>query len=297
MKILRPFFTVLFLLVVSAVFAQKQYTIDGKQYKLNTEAEGTITLLWNTIEGEYRFFSQKGTAITELTNTYSNGDYNEEYKVVLQQQTGWDASRVKDTKLTLGSLRNFFNSYNAGEDTNYSYNEPIKLQHRLGAFVGVNNAAYTANPTNASHTALGIEYEVLDPNKLKRHSLVFRFKQTLDADDHAYSASQVSFNYRFKFIKSETLDLFANIKVAEYSYIKNERTVITPVAGNPGESTTVIVDTSGGTIDAIGGLGLGADYKLGNGYLTLSLNDLVAVGLEKNDEFPLDVTLGYKFIF
>ncbi|MGJ8665700.1 MAG: hypothetical protein ACSHW7_04990 [Patiriisocius sp.] len=295
MKNLRPLFTLLFLCITSAMFAQKQYTIDGKQYQLNTEADGTITLLWNTIEGQYRFFSQKGDVIQELVNTYSNRDYNEEYKAVLQQQTGLDASKVEDVKLTLGSLRNFFNTYNSGEDANYTYEEPIKLQHRLGAFVGINNAVYTENPNNASHTALGIEYEVLDPNKLRRHSLVFRFKQTLDADDHAYSASQVSFNYRFKFVQTEKLDVFANVKVAEYSYVKIETQVPNPVGDIPWEDTSV--ETSGGTIDAVGGFGIGADYKLGNGYLTLAFNDLLAVGRDKNDEFPIDVTLGYKFIF
>ncbi|MFT5250757.1 MAG: hypothetical protein ACI93P_002500, partial [bacterium] len=39
----------------------------------------------------------------------------------------------------------------------------------------------------------------------------------------------------------------------------------------------------------------GADYALGNGYLTFMYNDFVSVVQESNSEFPLDFSLGYKF--
>lgn len=57
------------------------------------------------------------------------------------------------------------------------------------------------------------------------------------------------------------------------------------------------VETSGGTLDAIGGLGIGADYKLGHGPLTFSPTYIVAIGLKNNDGFPVDFTLGQKGVF
>lgn len=44
------------------------------------------------------------------------------------------------------------------------------------------------------------------------------------------------------------------------------------------------------------GLGLGIDYRIGNGFLTFGVNDLVSPGLDTNGEFSIDITLGYKFI-
>src|SRR5690606_19092100 len=87
MKSLLAIFGMLFLLFAGTLQAQQQYTIDGQTYTLNTGVEGSLTLLWNTIDGEYRYFSKKGDAIEELKNTKQNGDYQEEYKAILKRQT------------------------------------------------------------------------------------------------------------------------------------------------------------------------------------------------------------------
>ena len=64
-------------------FSQQQYTVDGQSYSLKTEVEGTIELLWNVIDEEYRYFIKKGNDIAELKNTRSESGYSEEYKDVL----------------------------------------------------------------------------------------------------------------------------------------------------------------------------------------------------------------------
>ena len=107
--------------------------------------------------------------------------------------------------------------------------------------------------------------------------MVVRFKQTLENSDTNYSSSQFSLNYRFKFVKSSKLDVFINTKFVAYTYIKNE-------------------STSGGSFQAPIAFGLGADYAVGNGYITFSYNDIVGLGIENVDgNFPVDFTLGYKF--
>ena len=40
--------------------------------------------------------------------------------------------------------------------------------------------------------------------------------------------------------------------------------------------------------------GLGADYKVGNGYITFNYNDIVGLNVDSNKEFPANLTLGYK---
>ena len=48
---------------------------------------------------------------------------------------------------------------------------------------------------------LGADFEIVDHNLLKRHSLVVRFKQIFENSEYKFSSSQFSLNYRFKFIK------------------------------------------------------------------------------------------------
>ena len=83
------------LLITSLLFAlqapllaQETFEVDGSSYSLKTEVDGTLTLLWNTIDGEYRYFAKKGSAITELKNTKTNRRYQEEYKEYYSSLTG-----------------------------------------------------------------------------------------------------------------------------------------------------------------------------------------------------------------
>jgi hypothetical protein len=274
---------ILFFVFSTHIQAQQTYTIDGTQYTLNTEVEGPLTLLWNTINSEYLYFVKKGDEIVALKNTKVDGKYQEEYKQTLSKFTGDGLSSTSKVKLTLSSLKSFFIDYNKQVDPNFKVEEnSIKLKTRLGAFAGITNIIYTDNPTNALQPVVGIDFEVFEENNLRRHSMVLRFKQTLESSDHKYSASQVSFNYRFKFIKKDKIDVFINTKFAAYTYSK----VLNLISG-----TT----SSSGSFRALGLFGLGMDYALANGYLTFNYNDIVGFGPSSNGEFPVDFTVGYKF--
>jgi hypothetical protein len=290
MKSFFPIFVLFFLLSAGTLQAQQQYTVDGQTYTLNTEVEGTLTLLWNTVNGEYRYFSKKGNDIVELKNTKQDGDYQEEYKKTLQQQTSDATVSTEKVKLTLPSLHNFFVEYNKKKDPSFNETEKsIDLQFRLGAFAGVSNSVYTANPTNALQALAGIDFELIDVVKLKRHAMVFRFKQTFESSEYKYSASQLSLNYRFKFIKTPKFDAFINTKFAALTFSSREYTVI-PFGGS-----AIVNKESGSDFSAPITFGLGADYKVGNGYITFNYNDIVGLSVDNNGEFPVDFTLGYKF--
>jgi Tfp pilus assembly protein PilE len=281
----------LVLLAQLQAIAQESYTVDGQSYSLKTEVDGAITLLWNTIDGDYRYFAKKENAITELKNSKIDGKYQQEFKESLQLLTTDNPVSTDKVNLTLVSLRNYINSYNKQVDPSFSNERPsIKLGARLGVFAGVSNAIFTQNPNNTLLPVVGIDFELIDEVKLKRHSVVLRLKQTFENNEFQYNATQASLNYRLKFVKTETLDIFLNTKFASYTYSSRDDFLVE----DPNTGDIAQQSSSGGDFTAHGIFGLGADYKLGNGYLFFTYNDIVGLGLDSNNEFPLDFTLGYK---
>lgn len=284
----------IFMLFASNSYAQQNYSVNGENYSLKTDVEGSITLLWNTIDGEYRYFIKKEKAITELKNTKFNGKYQQEYKEVLGSQTADADISADKVYLNLPSLNAFFSEYNKLRDPNFvQEKESIGLKFRLGAFAGFSNSVYTENPNNDTQALAGIDFEILDPIKLMRHAIVFQFKQTFESNKYTYSASQFSLNYRFKFIKTSKLDVFINTKLAALTFSSKEELVPINLEANP-----ILFEnkkTSGNSFTAPVSFGIGADYLVGNGYLTFNYNDIVGLNVEReNKSFPMDFTLGYK---
>ncbi len=274
------------------LFAQQDYTVDGTTYSLKTEIDGKLTLLWNVIDGEYRYFSKKGSDIRELKNTRVDGDYQEEYKAVLMDQTSdYDPLEDKKVKLTLPSLRRFYIDYNRAMDPSFDIEEEkVVLKTRLGGFVGMTNYPFIPNPDNTLLPQFGIDFEMIDEARLKRHSLLFQFRQIFASSDYDVNSSQFSLNYRFKFVHSEKVDVFINTKIADYVYISPD---IEDPDNNPNTAETF--SNSGGEFQAPFAFGLGADIALGNGYITLGYYDILALNLNDNGEFAMDFVVGYKF--
>lgn len=166
---------------------------------------------------------------------------------------------------------------------------------RLGAFVGVSNNIFLTKNDNGIGPIAGVDIEVLDSVNLRRHALVLRAKQTLETGDTNLRALQFSLNYRLKFIQTPKFDAYVNAKFASYTYAQKDVTII--VENGPADGpTTIVEERKGGDFTAPGAFGIGADYKVGNGYITFNYNDIVAIGINSNDEFPTEFTLGYKFI-
>ena len=276
--------------IFSKTSAQEQYTVDGKQYSLFTAIDGPLTLLWNTIDGEYRYFCKKEDSIVELTSTKVNGSYQKEFRETLALQTSDTSLSVEKLRLTNPSLSLFFIQYNTEKDPSYTHETvSTKINTRLALFGGLTNSVYNRNPTNALTPVAGIDFEIVDHVKLRRHSIVLRFKQAFENSDTKSSSSQVSLNYRLKFVQTPKFDVFINTKFVAYTHSNREFTVTND------DEVSSIVKESGGNLTAPAAFGIGADYALGNGYITFSYNDIVAVGVTSNGAFPTDLTLGYKF--
>lgn len=268
------------------------YTVDGKNLELLKDVEGSLTLLWNIIDREYRYFIQKNGAITELTNKKVDHKYTDSYKVQLDALSSDFPVSTAKTKLTLASLRAFTNVYNTKADPNYKATSTVVIpEFRLGGFVGLTNNIFTDNPDNTSNSQLGVDFEILDEASLPRHAVVVQYKQTLSSDDFDFSSSQFSLNYRFKFIKSDKIDVFLNTKLATYTF-SSRGEFVTIV-----ENEEIVTESdSGSNFQGPLLFGLGADIALGKGYLTLNYQDAYSFFLDDNGEFPLDFSIGYKFV-
>lgn len=284
---MKYFFLLTVVLVSLQSYAQKNYTINNETLLLYQEAEGAVTLLWNIVKDEYRYFIKKDTEIIELKNTRAEKGFMEEYKTTLKNVTGTDASKVK---LTTPDLIKFIDTYNTNNDPSYvSQQTNPRLETRLGGFAGVSNYIYFVNPDNTLLPQLGVEFEVFDALKLKRHSIVFQLRQLFAKSDYDFSSTQLNINYRFKFIHKEKFAVFTNAKIGNCNYISQDIDVIE----NNGEITNI--SASGGDFEAPFGIGIGAEFALGKGFITFLYQDIFALNLNESDEFPVDFALGYKF--
>jgi hypothetical protein len=288
----RLFLLGIFLLTAFTMVAQTaSYTVNGQNLDLRADVEGRLTFLWNTFNQEYRYFIKKGDALTELTNKKVDNKFTDSYKEQLNTLTADFPVNTDKTKLTVASLRQLVNSYNAKADPNYVPNSTVvKPTYRLGGFVGVTNNVFTDNPDNISNPQFGIDFEILDAVALPRHAVVIQYKQTLASDEFDFSSSQFSINYRFKFVKSEKIDVFLNTKIATYTFAS--RGDFETLA--EGQTVTIEGDSASNFQGPIL-FGLGADIALGKGFLTLNYHDAYSFFLDDNGEFPVDVSIGYKF--
>ena len=271
--------------------SQESYNVNGKFFYLKTEIDGKLDLLWNTFNGHYRYFVKtEDGKIQELVNTKGDGKhFQEEYKTVLTSITGQSADKVK---LTLFSLKEYINSYNASVDSSYqSQTERVKVATRLGAFGGFTNSPFAKNPENSIVPLFGAELEVFNENKLPRHAGFFSVRHQLESDDFPFSETQLAIGYRYRFINKPKFNIYGNLKIVTYSFTNFE--VIYEDTDNPG--TFITEDKSGSTFEAPFIFGLGADIKLGKGYITLAYQEIVALFLDMHGNFPIDFAVGYKF--
>lgn len=278
---------------VSVSFSQKEYKVDGESFQLKTEVEGSIDLLWNVIDGNYRYFVEKDGEIEELTNTKNNsGSFQEEYLITLKELTGNSEVNSKSVKLILPSLRDFVNQYNASADPNYVITQyKIELKSRLGLFAGVTNNPFIENPDNLTTPLFGAELELYDDNIAKRHATFLQLTHILENDELKYSTTEIALGYRFRFIYSEKFNMHANLKLVTLSF---SNSTVTYVDEDTMEEFTE--DKSATSFDAPVIFGIGADLKISdNSFITFYYNELFALSLDNQGNFSTNIALGYKF--
>ncbi len=277
----------LFCLAFQLNYSQETYTVNGETLDLKTEIDGKLDLLWNVIDGKYRYFvkTEDGT-ITELKNTKDdNNDYQEEYKSTLSSLT--NGNSTDKLKLTLYSLRNYIDSYNASVDTSYtSTSTESNVQFRLGFSGGITNNPFVGNPDNTKTPLIGAELEIYEANVLPRHSGFLQARHAFENDDFKYSTSELSLGYRFRFINKETFSIYGQVKFATVNF--SNFTFL--------DENDMEVDSNETSFDIPFIFGVGSDIKVGNNsYITIIYGELFALLLDNQGNFSTDIAIGYKF--
>lgn len=278
---------ILFCMAFQIHYSQQTYNVNGESLELKTEVDGKLDLLWNTIDGKYRYFvkSEDGT-ITELKNTKNdNNDYQEEYKSTLRNLT--NGMPTDNLKLTLYSLKSYIDSYNASVDSNYtSTSTESSVQFRLGFSGGITNNPFVGNPDNAKTPMIGAELEIFEANSLPRHSGFLQARHAFESDDFKYSATELALGYRFRFINKETFSIYGQVKLTTINF--SDFTFL--------DENDMEVDSNETSFDIPFIFGIGSDIKVGNNsYITIIYGELFAAFLDNQGNFSTDIAVGYKF--
>lgn len=206
--------------------AQENYSYQGKEYSLIKTIDGELDLLYNIIDGEYRYFITKNENLEELINTKVDGKYQEQYKNTLQKFTSDENISTQRVKLTLASLQEFVIMYNTLKDETFvDSREKSSVNFRLGFFGGISNLVYTPNPTNETSPLIGAEFEIYSNKKLKRHSAFIQFRYVFESEDYKYSEAQTSLNYRFKIINLKNFHFYVDTEFFNLAFY-NENFII-----------------------------------------------------------------------
>ena len=190
-------------------YSQENYTVNGETLQLKTEIDGNLDLLWNIIDGKYRYFVKTDDgSITELKNTKgSDKNYQEEYKATLSNLTnGMSTSKLN---LTLYSLSNYIDKYNASVDMAYtSTTTESKVQLRLGFSGGITNNPFVGNYANVKVPLIGAELEIYEAKVLPRHSGFLQVRHSFDNDNFSYNTTEFSLGYRYRIINKSSFSIY-----------------------------------------------------------------------------------------
>ena len=281
---------ILFILLCFAFqsnYSQDNYTVNGETLELKTEIDGNLDLLWNIIDGQYRYFirTENGT-ITELVNTIdSNKNYLEEYKTTLSSLT--NGMSTDDLKLTTYSLRNFIDKYNSSVDTSYvlSSNES-KVGFRLGFSAGITNNPFVGNPDNVKVLLIGSELEIFEASTMPKHSGFLQARHTFDADDFNYSTNEFSLGYRYKIINKSCFSIYGQVKLVTLNF----------TGFTYEDENNMQVSANETSFDVPFIFGIGSDIKVGNNsFITIIYGELFGIFLDNQGNFSTDISVGYKF--
>lgn len=281
-----------FLVLTTALNAQDIYSVDGESLELSTEVDGKLDLLWTVENKQYRYFVRSADgSIQELKNTKgSDNRFQEEYKKVLADLTRDADMNTKRLNLTLFSLKEFIDAYNLKTDASYSTQaERSKLDVRLGAFGGLTNSPFVTNPDNVKSLYVGGELEIIEAERISRHAVFLQFKHVAEASDLQYSTTEIALGYRYRFINTKPFSLYGNVKVGTVNF---SNAVLT-TERNGVETTEEFNETA---FDVPFIFGLGADIRISpNAFITLAYNEIYALLIENQGNFPIDFTAGIKF--
>lgn len=247
-------------------------------------------MLWNLIDGEYHYFiKSKNHGLLELTNTKNALDvYQEQYKTTLEDVTE-SLSDVSQVLMTLPSLARFIDDYNSKISSKYvPASAKLNADFLMGVFGGITNSPFVGNPKNVHSPVFGAEIEMLVGTH-KKHSGYFQIRHVMETDAFKYQTSELSLGYRYRFVQTSRLSLYADVKFATLNFSKatihtdDKEWIPSASLNNTAFDLPLLI-------------GLGADVRLTQSlYANLSYSQIFAVFFKNQGNFPSDITFGLKF--
>ena len=187
-------------------------------------------------------------------------------------------------------MKQFINKYNTSVDDTYTANDSKpKLKTRLSVFGGLTNNPFVNNPDNENSLFFGTELEIVQDKAQPKHAGFVNLRYIAENDNLQYSATQLALGYRFRFVNQDNFNVYAQTKFATLTNVNATYIVENPE--NPGN--LIENEVSNTEFDAPLIFGLGADFKVGNGYITLIFDSLFAAFIDNEDNFPMDAYLYY----
>ena len=288
------FLAFLFIFFASNSYSQESYILNGENLILKYEVAGPLDLLIYENENNTRYFVQDRFGnIKELTNSKDlDGTYFNEFRDVLGEFTKDSSMSAQEVGFTLYSLKKFVRAYNSYNTKRYAYtDEKVNGQLRIGVFGGFTNHPLVPNPNNIITPFADIELEIFEKKELPRQSGFISIEQTFKSKDFDYYSTIIALGYRFRFINKSTFNIYANLQFATYTFshgkveVKNEET-----------QEIIVYDQDNNAFRVPFIIGIGTDMKVSDtSYISLIYNELVSAFVSNNGNFPVNVSLGYKF--
>ena len=270
------------------VFPQQNYTVNGETLVLTMEAEGDLDLLTLKTENGYRFFIRdRNENIVELVNTKDEDDtYFNEYRDILSDFTKDSSMSTAEVAYSKYGLKQFVKAYNQKGTKRFAYtDEKVKAQARLGIFGGITNHPLVNNPNNSKTGYFDVEFELFEKKELPRQSGFLSIEQSFKTDDFNYTSTILALGYRFRFINKPKFNIYANVQFATYTFSKFVYT-----------EEGVEMTSKGNAFRVPFIFGIGSDYKVSDtSYISLIYNELFSAFVENNGNFPINISVGYKF--
>ncbi|SEA66734.1 hypothetical protein [Psychroflexus halocasei] len=264
------------LFLVFFASAQNNLTIDQKVYDVKPLVDGELSLYSEKTTGDHLYIMS----------------YNNKHVLLERDNYRQQIESLLDRSLDIKNL-----SYRTRafviftEKFNHRIDEKIdKLSLGLSVYGGVSNEFLFTNPNNEKYGIIGAELELYNRKMFRRHSLFFQFNQTINTSDYDFNLSQLTLNYRFRFIDTKYFYAAANVEFFSLNYVSFENSYYNQ------DEELVVEDQEATALDTPISFGASLNFNVSKvTTIFLSYNDFVALGVNDNGETPLDFSFGLRF--
>lgn len=265
-----------FFITIIASAQHQQFTIDHQTYETQTLVDGELSLYTGHSSSQRHYImAYEGDHVV-----LKKENYREQIKKLLNRSLA-----LSDVKYKTRPLVMFTDEFNHREDEGVS-----QLNLGLSIYGGLSNQFLFPNPDNEKYGVVGAELEFSNRQLARRHSLFIQFNQTINTSDYKFNLSQLSLNYRFRFLDFKSFYAAVNIEFFDLNYVSFEDSFY----NQDGEQ--ILKDEKSTSLDTPISLGASLNFKISKvTTIFVSYNDFVALGVSDNGETSLDFNLGLRF--